>query len=288
MNGFEHVDESELHAFVDGELDADSRRRVEDYLHRHGEDAALVEGWRRQNAALRAAFAQVVKEPMPATLRPSAKRASFGSGVNWARFSPSKASSLRAMRRSDTTRRIARRPAVASILTLLAATLVAGVALLVFTGPATPPERARPALGGGSFVERAEIAYLTFAPDARAAEIAADRKADLSAWLAERVGHGGVPDLSATGLELIGGRLVPGAFGPAGLIFYRATASGSRVALYFERAGAARPPSEAPRTLPGLVAVEWRGLGFAFVLLGPLTQEAAEAAAERAASQPAR
>jgi anti-sigma factor RsiW len=287
----EHVDESELHAFVDGELDAERRRRIEDHLHRTPEDAALVEGWRRQNAALRSAFAQTVKEPLPSALRSGSVTSltrSFGSGVNWARFSPSKASSLRSMRRSDTSRRLPRRPAILmSLLTLLGGALIAGAALLVFTAPATPPpDRARQLLDQ-ALAARAQIAYQTFAADpARAVEIPAERKAELSSLLGERVGHGGAPHLSAVGLELVGGRLIPGALGPAGLLFYK-TAAGVLVGLYFERAGGERPPGP-PRTIaPGLMAAEWRAAGQGFVLIGPLSAEAARAAADSAASQAA-
>ncbi|PWB81649.1 MAG: anti-sigma factor [Methylocystaceae bacterium] len=287
MPASEHVDESELHAFVDGELDAERRRGIEDHLHKNAEDAALVEGWRRQNAALRAAFAQAAKEPLPASLRASKAGAgrSFGSGVNWARFSPSKASSLRSMRRADTSRRTPRRSAVAvSILTLFAGAIVAGAALLAFTGPATPPDKAVRLVTAPGFVTRAHIAYLTFAQDARPVELSAEQRAELSAWLLERTGFGGLPDLTTAGLELLGGRLVPGVAGPAGLLLYE-TKSGVRVGLFFERAMSEAAPAEPPRATPGLTAVEWRAAGLAFVLLGPLSGEAGQAAAERAASE---
>ncbi|MBG0809474.1 anti-sigma factor [Methylosinus sp. H3A] len=289
MSPREHVDESDLHAFVDGELDAENRRRIEDHLHSHAEDAALVEGWRRQNAALRAAFAQTVKEPVPAGLRTASVTSltrSFGSGVNWARFSPSKGASLRAMRRSDTSRRLPRRPAIVmSLLTLLAGAVVAGAALLAFTGPASPPAPAQRAIiEPPGLVAHAQLAYQTFAQDARPVEIGADRKAELSTWLGERAGFGRLPDLSAAGLELIGGRLVPGVLAPAGLLIYQSSA-GAKVALYFERAGGERPSAAPPKTAPGLSAVEWRAVGFAFILIGPLAVETARTAAESAATQ---
>lgn len=293
MGPGEHVDESDLHAFVDGELDAESRRRIEDHLHSHVEDGALVEGWRRQNAALRAAFAQTVKEPVPAALRTATVTSltrSFGSGVNWARFSPSKGASLRAMRRADTSRRPPRRPAiVVSVLTLLAGAAITGAALLAFTGPASPPPAVpqRVIIEPPGLLAHAQLAYQTFAQDARPVEIDATRAAELSAWLGERTGYGRLPDLAAAGLELVGGRLVPGVLSPAGLLIYRA-ASGARAALYFERAGGERPSTATPRMTPGLAAVEWRAAGFAFILVGQLAADRAQAAAESAAAQAAR
>jgi anti-sigma factor RsiW len=277
------VDESELHAYVDGELEAEERRRIEDHLHKHQEDAALVEGWRRQNAALRAAFAQTAKEPLPAALRSVTKgrlAGGFGSGVNWARFSPSKASSLRTLRRPDTSRRIQRRPMIAiSLMTLVVGALVAGAVLLALTSPATPP--AEP-VRAPAFVERAEIAYRTFASDERPVELGAESAAELSRWLAARVGFGVLPDLSPAGLELRGGRLTPGAQGPAGLLFYR-SAEGALVGLYVERVAGERFFGPPPRLEPGLETVEWRAGGRAFVLLGPVSAETLRAAAEIAA-----
>ncbi|PPD08828.1 MAG: anti-sigma factor, partial [Methylocystis sp.] len=68
------IEEADLHALVDGELDPERRRKVEDHLLQHPEDAALVEGWRRQNAALRAAFEPVALETPPLSLREAAAR----------------------------------------------------------------------------------------------------------------------------------------------------------------------------------------------------------------------
>lgn len=286
----EHVEEFELHAFVDGELDGERRRKIEDHLHRSPEDASLVEAWRRQNAALRAAFAHTAKEPLPVSLRPAAPKAGShppgpgSSGVDWARFSPSKASSLRSMRGLDTGRKSRRRPAIAfSVMTLLAGAVVAGAAILAFTGPATPPQAPERLVASPGFVARANVAYLTFAKDARPIEIGVDRKSELAAWLLDRAGFGGLPDLSAEGLKLIGGRLTPGAMGPAGFLLYETDAR-ARVGLYFERAGSSAAQAEPTRAAPGLAAVEWRAAGMAFVLLGPISGEAAQAAAERAAS----
>ena len=81
MNTPFSVVEEDLHALVDGEISVERRRQVEDHLLQHPEDAALVDNWRRQNAALRAAFEPVAQElprypcatPPPAT-PPTARR----------------------------------------------------------------------------------------------------------------------------------------------------------------------------------------------------------------------
>ncbi|MBZ0140510.1 MAG: anti-sigma factor, partial [Pseudorhodoplanes sp.] len=63
------VTPDELHAFVDGELPVDRRDAVEAWLANHPEDAALVHAWRAQAEAIRARYATIVNEPVPARLR---------------------------------------------------------------------------------------------------------------------------------------------------------------------------------------------------------------------------
>ena len=286
MTGQTRIEESELHALVDGELDSDLRRKVEDHLLQHPEDAAVVEAWRRQNAALRAAFGHVAHEPAPLALRTAAARnvaaqAPIETGaIHWGRPSssarPRRLDDLRASRRKQAI--------VSSLLTLLAGAVVAGVAILAFTGPNTPPAQRLATTAAEGFVARADVAYQTYAASPRAVEIEAAQEADLLSWLRERAGVAVAPDLSPLGLRLVGGRVTPGVALPAGLALYE-NDGGARVALYFERAAAHVAAPQAPRASPGLTAVEWRGPGVAFVLIGPLGPEAMQAAAERAAAE---
>src|SRR3984893_4869706 len=59
------VSETELHGFVDGDLDCGRREAVQAFLAASPGDAARVETWRRQNEAIRAAFAPVETGPLP-------------------------------------------------------------------------------------------------------------------------------------------------------------------------------------------------------------------------------
>ena len=59
------VTEEELHAYVDGELAADRRAAVEQWLSAHAEDAARVAAWRAQAEAIRARYGAVAGEPVP-------------------------------------------------------------------------------------------------------------------------------------------------------------------------------------------------------------------------------
>src|SRR3954463_10857805 len=59
------VIEEELHAFVDGELPAERRAAVEQWLATHADDAMRVAAWRAQAEAIRARYGPVAKEPVP-------------------------------------------------------------------------------------------------------------------------------------------------------------------------------------------------------------------------------
>ena len=128
------VQEADLHALVDGELSAERRRDVEDHLSRRPEDAALVEGWRRQNAALRAAFEPVARETPPLSLRNAAVRnAAAGAApietgaIHWGR--PSGPS--RSVRRLDEARESRRKRAfLSTAAALLVGAALAGAAVL--------------------------------------------------------------------------------------------------------------------------------------------------------------
>ncbi|WP_457798892.1 anti-sigma factor family protein [Methylocystis sp. S23] len=285
MTASNFIEEADLHALVDGELDAERRRKVEDHLLAHPEDAALVEGWRRQNAALRAAFEPVALEMLPLSLKDAALRTPAPAqgpietgAIHWGRPGAS-----RPAQRLDAVRANRRRQAVLStMLTLLAGAAVAGLAALVFAGRGEAPHPPVAALLTQSYAGRAGLTYATYVSDARPVEIDISRRGELVAWLKERVGFSHPPDLADLGLRLIGGRVAPGVAAPAGLLLYE-RADGARVGLYFERADAAGAPQE-PRAGLGVSAIEWRAAGFAFVLVGPLGQEDMQSAAERAAT----
>lgn len=280
------VDETDLHALVDGELDPDHRRRVEDHLLLHPSDAALVEDWRRQNAALRAAFEPIALETPPLSLRTAATRAAAQpqgpietGATHWGR----PGGTPRPRRIEDLRVRQRRQATLISALLLVSGLALAGLAAFVFAGGRSEAPRApAPTAFSQGYVSRAGLTYATYTVDAHPVEFDATRRDELADRLKTRVGFARIPDLSAQDLRLLGGRIVPGVSGPAGFLIYE-RADGGRVGLYFERAVfAAAPP--APRGGFGVTAIEWRAADFAFVLVGPLPPDAMQAAAERAAA----
>ncbi len=281
------MQEAELHALVDGQLSPERRAEIEDYLLHNKEDAALVECWRRQNAALRAAFEPVARETPPLSLRNAAARNAANGAppietgvIHWGRPS----SSFRPPRRLDEAREGRRRRALlvaAATVSIVAA--IACLSLLFSTRLRTSPQEAlrSPILSQG-YVDRAAISYATFARETHPIEFDAARKVEFSQILSARVGFALAPDLASLGLTLLGGRVVPGLMRPAGVLIYE-NSEAVRVALYFERANAGPASFAPPRLDQELTAIEWRGAGMAFVLIGPLAPEEMQRSAERAA-----
>lgn len=288
MNTPFSVVEEDLHALVDGEISVERRRQVEDHLLQHPEDAALVDNWRRQNAALRAAFEPVAQETPPLSLRNAAARNAANGpppietgAIHWGRPS----SPSRSVRRLDEVRESRRKKAaLSSALTLLAGAVLAGVTVFVLTRAGSAPSGIPQAALAQGYVDRADMCYLTYASELRPVDYDAEHKDELLSLLKLRVGFGRAPDLSPARLRLLGGRISPGLTAPAGFLIYEGE-NGARVGLYFERADAGPAPRIAPRVESSLTAIEWRGLGMAFVLIGPLGVEAMQGAAELAASE---
>jgi len=278
------LEEADLHALVDGELDPERRRRVEDFLLQNPTDAALVELWRRQNAALRAAFEPIALETPPNRLRTAATRAiapthePIGTGaIHWGR----PGAAPRSRRIDDRRARQQRQALLMAVLLLFAGAAIAAAAALLFAGKSEPRAPVAVTFPQG-YVSRAGISYATYVSDAHPVEFDAARRDELADRLKTRVGFARIPDLSPQGLNLLGGRIVPGVVGPAGFLIYE-RADGGRVGLFFERAVFAAAP-QAPRGSFGVTAIEWRAADFAFVLVGPLPTETMQAAAERAAA----
>ena len=80
-----------------------------------------------------------------------------------------------------------------------------------------------------------------------------------------------MPDLEASGLKLVGGRLLPGPFGPAAFFMYEGP-SGERFTIYYARTDA---PQTALRYRAGerFAAFYWVENGLAYVVSGPGDRE---------------
>ncbi len=203
------IDETDLHAYVDGLLCAARVTEVERHLASHPEDAHRVAAWRAQNAALRAAFNPVLTEPLPPQFIP----------------------------RSANDRHYWRQIAAAFVVAI-----VSGSAGWMLHAPAAPdsaqhfnvpPNVPLTADGSLALAHQAAIAHVVYSPEVtRPVEIGAEQEDQLVTWLSKRLGSKiNPPKLGKLGYELIGGRLLPGQTGPVAQFMYHNVA-GERLTVY--------------------------------------------------------
>ncbi len=192
------VSEEELHAYVDGQLDATRHAAVALFLAAQPEAAARVAAYRRQNEMLHAAFDPVLAEPLPSLAKPRPFR-----------FMPQ-----------------FRLAAALGWLTLggLLGWFMHG------SGSSRPTDFA-------AMPKQAAIAHAVYTPEVRhPVEVGAEQEAHLTAWLSKRLGIPlRVPQLNAIGFQLVGGRLLPGESGPAAQFMYQ-NSQGQRLTLYLRTA----------------------------------------------------
>jgi len=195
------VTEDELHAYVDNELPAERRGDVEAWLAGHPDDAARVQSWRAMAEALHARYDQVANEPVP--------------------------------RRLELERLV--RPPRKWVYGAIAASLLAfiaggGTGWLLHGATASPSTFQ-------SFTEDALDAHRLYVVEVRhPVEVPGSERAHLQQWLTKRCGWDVfAPELGATGLKLVGGRLLPGPAGPASFLMYE-SASGERFTVYTAKA----------------------------------------------------
>lgn len=183
------VTEDDLQALVDERLDTARRNEVEAYLAGHDEARTRVTRMAALREDLRAAFAPIAAEPVPAQL-------------NLARI-------VEARRRP---RLQVWQAAAAALLLMLGGT--GGWGLREVVSPAQT--------GIAALAQEASANYAVYAPDrSRPVELAAADRDELAGWFSNRLKRPvGVPDLSGSGYRLMGGRLVATPHGPAGMVMY--------------------------------------------------------------------
>jgi anti-sigma factor RsiW len=231
------VTEDELHAYVDNELPAERRDDVEMWLATHPEDAERVRSWRAMAEVLHARYDGVADEPVPKRLE---------------------------------IERLVRQPRK-WLYGAIAATLVAfiaggGVGWLA-RGAAASPSAFQ------NFTVDALDAHRLYVVEVRhPVEVPGSERAHLQQWLTRRCGwvvH--APELEASGLKLVGGRLLPGPTGPASFLMYE-SASGERFTIYTAKAAAETAQMRyARQDKDG--ALFWAERGVAYVVSGSSDRE---------------
>jgi anti-sigma factor RsiW len=183
------IAEEELHAYVDGHLDADRQPVVLRYLQDHPDVARQVAAWGEQREGLRAAFAPIAAEPIPPRL------------------------SLERLVQERLGRRLPWRSAAAVVL----AFGLGGAGGWFWRGAGQPPTAALTLL-----TQQAVANHMVYTADLRRpTELGAQQREDLARWVSNRLNHQvAPPDLTADGFNYMGGRLAATPDGPAGLFMY--------------------------------------------------------------------
>lgn len=276
MSGIRSLGDYDLVAYLDNEATSEERQEIESALAHDQDPATRVIVWRRNDEKLRAAFARVPHEPLPAALVLSCRSAQRAEASS----TPDRAEPIRApirqVRRIERSHREQRGRLVSltalsfaagAILALSAAGLLGGAPrfLSAPAGYLFPGALAHQA--GTRLAARALDAFLTFG-GVRTHPVDATAPAETATWLTRRVGTPvRPPDLSRAGLRLLGARLTPGDNAPAALILFQ-TASGGRIGFYIGRSSAQlRTFHYSQKRHAG--AVWWMENGAGYAVVGP-------------------
>jgi anti-sigma factor RsiW len=232
------VTQDELHAYVDGEIPADRRGAVEAWLAGHPDDAARVAEWGAQADAIRARYGAIAAEPVSA------------------RFD------------LDQLNRGARSWRGIAAAAVLVAFLGGGVVGWMAHGAsAAAPSRF------DIITAQALDAHKVYVVEVRhPVEVTGAERPHLVQWLSKRLDYElRVPQLEASGLRLVGGRLLPGPFGPAAFFMYEGP-SGERFTIYYARTDTPQTAMRY-RAADRLAAFYWVDQGVAYVVSGSADRE---------------
>ncbi|HEY8099182.1 MAG TPA: anti-sigma factor [Burkholderiaceae bacterium] len=193
-----HIRETDLHAYIDGQLDPARRAVVEAYLAEHSDAATYVQDLREQMQVLHRTYDGILNEPIPLKLTEALQTRWIPHGL-------------------------------AAGLVWMTCGVAAGwfAHMLVPTGSSSINAFAHDALG-------AHVLYVV--EKKHPVEVPAEQQAHLVAWLSKRLDapiH--APDLQSQGFSLLGGRLLPGDEGPLAQLMYEST-DGVRLTLMVKHA----------------------------------------------------
>ncbi|CAM3535437.1 Anti-sigma factor [Bordetella sputigena] len=254
------VSDDDLHAFVDGQLDASRVAAVLQHLRRHPDAAVRVAHWHAQRFALRRLHHATDIGPAPAALADTVLRHGRRRWNPWIQ-------------------------ACAAVLLVVvgAAGMRAWQAGTDVAGRAGGAASMAAASTTPQFVRDAAAAYAVFSPEVRhPVEVGAQEEAHLVQWLSRRLGRPlAAPTLQDRGFRLLGGRLLSG----EGVAQDTAKAAAARAQFMYEDERGRRvtlyvavfPAGVAPRETAfrsvqsaGGTAFYWVENGYGYALNGDL------------------
>ena len=211
--GTSEITEELFSAYVDGEVTADQRRLIEEWLQHHPDDRERVLAWQADRDALTALYTPVLDEPAPAALKATV----------WRREAPP---------------RWAMAAAAAGL--WLTGALVGGGGVWQWQQQQQAEQLAqqRALLAPGTaqgWVQRAAYAHRIYVAEPRHPVEVKAQEEHLSRWLTRRID---IPvklfDLQTQGFELVGGRLLPDGPGKSAQLMYQ-DAQQRRVTVYLRK-----------------------------------------------------
>jgi anti-sigma factor RsiW len=254
MTNLAPISETDLHAYVDGNLTPERAAEVEAWLAARPDKAAEIANWQRQNDALAALFGPTASETVPSRLDPHLIARSRPMPNRWPQMA-------------------------AAALVLLALGGAFGWAGREFARPS----------GREELIAMAVSAHSLFVKENRhAVEVAASDREHLVSWLSNRVERPiNPPDLAADGFNLVGGRLLPGYEGepgPAAQLMYE-NAAKERVTVYITAALPDRSLQKEFTTRDSLEAFYWSNEKITCTVVGDLPAEQMQTVAKKVYQQ---
>lgn len=236
--------DSDLSAWLDGELGAAARARIEAALREQPELAARARLLAADRDALRARFDAVLTEPVPERL-------------------------LQALRRSRQDGAWLRAAIAAGL--LLAGGAIGSALTWQWQGGQVAAAQAGTPAG---WVQRAVHAHAVFTPEPRHPVEVRAQEEHLARWLTRRID---IPvklfDLRDEGFELMGGRLLPDAGGKSAQLMYENAQTKERVTVYLRKPDADAPTSFRYVQQGTLGLFYWVEAGAGYALVGSLPKE---------------
>ncbi|HJS30439.1 MAG TPA: anti-sigma factor [Alphaproteobacteria bacterium] len=260
------IDDMLLMAYVDGEVDAATAREVETALAGDPSMAPRLAAFRGSAAAARAAFADAMHEDPPDRLIGALGGATTGGLI--VPFQPHRA------------RRLVGWAMAAGV-----AALVLGSGGLIYTGQITPPDGLQFA-SSDRWLDHVAAFYEVYAQtkieeERLLVDFNADDIPELGKWFGARLGRSlAVPDLSARGFQIQGGRLLIISGKPAAQFLYYSE-SGDLVGLVIAIHEGGDQKARHDRR-KGSNIVHWRKGGYAYALVGKIDPQTLQGLADDA------
>ncbi|HMS26031.1 MAG TPA: anti-sigma factor [Burkholderiaceae bacterium] len=248
--------EEEIHSLVDGQLSAEQEAQLHARLAKDTAAQILVEKWSLQRQSIQQLHTEILGEAIPNVLTQAAQQtnAAQHSVDQWWRWGGVAASVVLTFSIGWFSNTIWRNQG--SNQSIVAKTQITQ-----------------------SFVKQASLAYGIYTPEMRhPVEVSAAEQAHLVQWLSKRLDKPlKVPNITALGFELVGGRLLPGEAGARAQFMYQ-DAKGLRITLYM---GALEKPSNKLQQnetsfqfMPhaNVPSFYWVDQGFGYALTGPVPE----------------